>query len=289
MKISQVVKNSSLSRPETEILLSFLLKKSREFIMAHPETAVEPVAYGRYQLLEKERLAGWPIAYLTGEKEFYGLDFQVSPAVLTPRPETELMVEEIINEIKVNDDFRPSDLWLIDVGTGSGAIIITLARELQRLAPRIFKRSKIAAADISASALRLAGANARRHGLAKKIKFYRDDLLTPLKSQLKGRRLIIAANLPYLTPRQIKNSPSIKREPRLALDGGTDGLKYYRRLFTQLAPIKYQSLALFCEIDPGQTAKMIKLVKKHWPAASLKIIKDLAGRNRLVIIKNGGN
>jgi release factor glutamine methyltransferase len=280
--ISLIFKESPLSRLDTELLLAFVLHKNREFILTHPETIITPALYKKFQALKAKRLKDWPIAYLIGSKEFYGLDFKVTPAVLMPRPETEMMVEEIIGQ--------PAASHIIDLGTGSGAIIIAASSEIRRLFPVQFKKIKLSAVDISKSALNIARQNAKAHRLNTKIKFHHGSLLTPLKLETKkiaGESLTIAANLPYLTPTQIKRSPSISREPRLALDGGKDGLKYYRELFKELSILtKKQTIhfRLLCEIDPSQARPINTLAKKILPKAKTVIRQDLAKKNRLAII-----
>jgi release factor glutamine methyltransferase len=288
MTLADILRNSSLSRPETEFLLAFLLHKSREFLLIHPETEITPQIYKKFKLLEDKRLKNWPIAYLTGSKEFYGRDFQVGPAVLTPRPETEQIIDEIIKIIPSKKGTAPAKPIVIDLGTGSGAIIISLAKELKRLVPQTYRRAQFSAVDISEPALRVAKQNAASHKAAVKIKFYQGDLLTPLKlnkRDLSQNDLIIAANLPYLTLKQIKKSPSISREPLLALDGGADGLKYYQELFEQLQDIPYHSATLFCEIDPAQSKSIGVLAAKYFPKTESSLLKDLSGKNRLFILK----
>jgi len=296
--LSQIISSSSLSRPETEILLAFILKKTREFILTHPETKLTASAYRRFRILEKKRLAAWPIAYLTGHKEFYGLDFKVSPATLVPRPETEMIVKKIVASAKslilkkLPDMDSASWPLIIDLGTGSGAIIIAVASELKRLFPTDYKNIEFSAVDISPGALKVAKQNAAAHKLNKKIRFYRGNLLRPLTELTAGRpifkvdsRLIISANLPYLTPGQIKKSPSIKREPKLALDGGADGLKYYRTLFRQLSKTPFRSATVLCEIDPGQAKKITALAAEYFPAAVNSLQTDLSGQNRLFVLE----
>lgn len=284
--ISLIFKESPLSRLDTELLLAFLLHKTREFILTHPETRITPALYKKFQALKAKRLKDWPIAYLIGSKEFYGLDLKVAPAVLMPRPETEMMVDEMIGLVK--DLPRPPHL--IDLGTGSGAIIIATGSEIRRLFPLRFKNIKLSAVDISTPALKMARQNAAIHELNSKIKFYHGNLLEPLKLEtrkLAGQSLIIAANLPYLTPAQIKKSPSIRREPRLALDGGKDGLKYYKELFKELSDLNKKQnfpFRLLCEIDPSQSRKIRSLAAKILPEATVEIKKDLARRQRLAII-----
>lgn len=279
MTIKQAFINSLLPPRETEILLAFLIKKPREFLLTHPETNISAATYSRFKNLSKKRLANWPIAYLTGHKEFYSLDFLVNDKVLVPRPETEMIVEEIIGQ----EENLPAKTTIIDIGTGSGAIIISLAKNLKK---ENLKKISFLAVDISPAALRIAGQNARRQGLAKIIKFYHGNLLAPLSRQLKGRGLIIAANLPYLTKSQIAASPSIKKEPRLALEGGKDGLKYYQELFKQLKVLGPKSLTLIGEISPEQKVKILKLAKQYFPKLPAKIKKDLSGKNRFFIISS---
>ncbi len=273
MTIGQILTNSPLPHRETEILLAFSLKKPREYLLAHPESLISAARQARFKLLVKRREKGWPIAYLVGEKGFYGLDILVTTDVLIPRPETELIVDEILSQ-KI-----PIGATIIDIGTGSGAIIIALAKNLKGNNLQLF------ATDISTRALAIAKKNARRHGLSSQIRFWLGDLLRPLKGRLSGQDLIIAANLPYLTKRQIAASPSIKKEPRLALDGGPDGLDCYRKLFKQSKDSDYHSLFLIGEIDPSQRAVISRLARYAFPAASLTIKKDLAGKNRFFILK----
>jgi len=290
---SQIIKESSLPRLETEILISFLLRKNREFLMTHPETIISPEIYKKFKTLEAKRLKDWPIAYLIGHKEFYGLDFKVTPVVLIPRPETEIIVDEIVETIKdeVNHTNRfNSVLHIVDLGTGSGAIITAVSSEIKRIFPAQFKNIKLSAVDISASALNIAKQNAKIHKLDSKINFYRGNLLAPLKlggKRLAGQSLLIAANLPYLTPTQIKKSPSIRREPRLALNGGSNGLKYYRELFLALADLSKEqnfSFKVLCEIDPSQSQKIRFLAAKILPKAKVEIKQDLAKLQRLAVI-----
>ncbi|HBA36910.1 TPA: hypothetical protein DCZ15_03485 [Candidatus Falkowbacteria bacterium] len=306
LDLTRILHSSALPRPETEILLAFLSGQSREFLLTHPETAFSRSLYKKFRALEKKRLAAWPIAYLVGNKEFYNLNFRVDPAVLVPRPETEMIVDEILADVALTEkQKKPSGtrpgrkrLIIVDIGTGSGAIIIAAAQELKRLFPAVYKTSVFGATDISPTALKIAAQNARRHRLADKIKFYRGDLLAPFRPTLKkyladndkndsAGRLLISANLPYLTPAQIKNSPSIRREPRLALNGGRDGLRSYEKLFRQLNAYDLSKIAytVLCEIDPGQTKKIRALAKKYFPAAEQELKKDLAQKNRLLVIK----
>ena len=265
-------KKTKLNIFDIELILAYVLKKSREFIIAHPEHKLTKSQITNSKLLIKKRLKGVPIAYLTGHKEFYGLNFKVNKNVLIPRPETELMVDETL---KITN----GKTIIADIGTGSGCIIITLAG--------LIKNCKLFGIDISEKALAVAKQNAKLNNAYKKIKFLKGDLLEPILKNKKfvigNSSLVILANLPYLTPTQIKNSPSIKREPKLALAAGSDGLKYYRRLFKQIKMLHNISYVL-CEIDPSQTLKIKQLIKRELSETTIQIKKDLTGLNRLVII-----
>jgi len=287
-------KESSLPSGETEILMAFLLGKDKEFILTHPEFIVPLNVYKKFKELKKKRLAGWSVAVLIGHKEFYGLDFKVNKNVLVPRPETEMMVEEILNIIKE----KSTDLMLVDLGTGTGAIIISVASEIKRISPVQYREIIFRAIDISSPALNIAKKNAILNKQDKKIKFLKGNLLEPLINKADFNKLIrselvIAANLPYLTPNQVNTSPSIKHEPRIALVAGNDGLKYYCELFKQIKEIKSifnfngpdKQITILCEINPDQKKSINLLAKKYFPSSRIKIKKDLANRNRLAIIK----
>jgi release factor glutamine methyltransferase len=282
MNLKQIIQQSSLSHLEAEILIAFILKKEREFIIIHPEYKVTTTQTRAFTLAEKKRLANWPISYITGSKEFYGLDFQVNKNVLVPRPETEMIVDILLEQIKVQTE----KLSFIDIGTGSGAIIVSLAKNCLLKYPVKYEQHSFTALDISRAALKVARQNAQQQKLDKKISFIKSDLLNSLKSEnLIGQNLVIAANLPYLTPAQVKAEPSISCEPKLALEAGKDGLKYYRQLLKDLKKIKFTSLFLILEIDPEQTKEIKEIIKKQLLKSRLKIIKDLRKNNRFAIVE----
>jgi release factor glutamine methyltransferase len=303
-KLNKVKINSASL--DAELLLSFVLHKSREYILAHPDFKLRKNQILKFNKLIAARAKNIPLAYLTQVKEFYGRNFYVDKRVLVPRPETEMIIEQLRiknYELKINTT-------IIDVGTGSGCIITTAACELKN------KNLKLFATDISQDALTVARKNARVHGVAKKIKFLRGNLLSPVLSFLrrqesrnKKNEIIICANLPYLTSAQIKNSPTIKREPKLALAAGADGLKYYRELAVQVQKFNNQypnvPISIYCEIDPKQSNAIKKVFSSvviparlagakprrtkagispsYKPIITIK--KDLAGRDRLAIVK----
>lgn len=229
-------------RLDAEILLSFALAKPKEWLYARPEYKLAPAKEKKFKNLIARRAKYEPVAYITGKKEFYGLEFKINRAVLIPRPLTETLVESALGALMpiLSDRTKlagKQKLTIIDVGTGSGCIAITIARELKKIG--LIQKTKIWAIDKSAVALRLARANAKRNGLDKRITFIKGSLLKPLSEIYRSvnfGHLVVLANLPYLTDEEWKNAqPEIKKyEPKGALVGGRDGLKFYKELLKQL-------------------------------------------------------
>ncbi|MCK5061153.1 peptide chain release factor N(5)-glutamine methyltransferase [Candidatus Parcubacteria bacterium] len=263
-------------RLDADLLLSFILKKPREWMLARPKFKLTKFQIFKINRLVRRRIKGVPLAYLVKEKEFYGLKFKVNKHVLVPRPETEMMVDVIRQQTA---DSRQQIIF-IDVGTGSGCIIITLAKKI--------RFGRFIATDMSKKALKIAKENAELHNLHN-IKFLQGNLLSPIinnpQSPIPNPQLIITANLPYLTPIQLKNSPTVQTEPKNALLGGSDGLKYYRELFEQLKTLKNKKITVLCEIDAGQSGPIAKLIKEKLPEYKFQIKKDLRGLDRLVKIE----
>jgi len=288
---------SATPRLDTEALLCFVLDKEKEFLFTYPKTKLNLSQSGRLNKAIKLRIKGVPIAHIVGHKEFYGYDFCVNENVLVPRPETELIVEEVLREVaELQDskttrqlDNQTNGIILIDVGTGSGCIPITIANELTK-ENKPTNNLQIFAIDISKKALFIAKKNANLYKLDDKIKFFEGNLLEPILpifDQENGKKYIITANLPYLTPEQVENSPTIRQEPVLALVAGKDGLQYYRELFEQIRSIKTDvKYVILCEIDASQAESITQLIKEKLGNFKIEINKDLAGLERLVVIKN---
>lgn len=269
-KSEQKIKNKKIASAslDAEVLLSFVLKKPRSYLYIWPDKTITKKQETRFRRLVACRLKGEPIAYLIKNKEFYGLNFYVDKNALIPRPETECLVEEILKYLRIAN--RKSRIAIADIGTGSGCLAITLKK--------YYPKAKIYASDISETALAVAKKNAKNHKI--KIFFKQGNLLEPFK---KTKFDIIVSNLPYLTPQQMKNK-TIQAEPRSALFGGKDGLTYYQELLNQIKRCKHKPL-IFLEIDPGQTKAIKKIIGKNLPDVSGEIKKDLAGKDRVVIIK----
>lgn len=262
---------------DSELLIAHLLKKPREFVIAHPEKKLTASQAKSLEKLIKKRGQGQPVAQLTGKKDFYGYTFKVNHSVLTPRPETEMLVEEALSIIEAD----PQASWkIVDVGTGSGAIIIALAKELEKRNP---KHVQLFATEISQPALMVAKQNARSHKIQDKIKFLKGDLLKPLK---KNKVNLIVANLPYLSFEEYYNSPfyqTLKWEPKIALTDEKDGLENFRKFFGQ-APKYLKTGTIILEIGYDQADRIKKIAKCAYPQLRIQIKKDPCGFDRVAIV-----
>lgn len=275
----------SLCQLEAEIIISFVLKIKREQLIINNNLEISKKHSQQINNLIKKRLTGEPIAYLVKEKYFYNLKFLVNKNTLIPRPESELIIEQVLQEIKnKNEQEEKRKKIIIDIGTGSGCLIISLAYNLKS------NNIKYLGIDISPLALKVAKKNSQNYQLNKKINFISGNLLEPIIANIKKEKnldIIILANLPYLTKKEIKESASIKNEPYTALFGGIDGLKYYRKLLIQIKKIKtsHNNISIYQEISPWQKNLLKDLTEKKLGLYSPKIktIKDLNKKDRLII------
>lgn len=261
-------------RVDAEVLLGFVLGCDRLALYREPLRKVAAEELVRYKELLYRRADGEPVAYLTGEKEFMGLSFTVTQAVLVPRPETELLVETAASLLKA----APAAV-VADVGTGCGAIAVSLAV--------LLPEAQVFAVDISEAALAVARENARRHRVEGRVTFLEGDLLQPLMEA--GHSFdLVAANLPYVPREDMPDlSREVRHEPALALDGGPGGLVLYRRLVHQAMQILKPGGCLVAEIDHRQAQAALALVPV--PAWASELRPDLAGRPRLVVARLSGS
>ena len=284
-------------RLDAEVLLAHAWGRSREDLLIHPEQEATEAVVRQFLAMVGQRAGGVPAAYLTGAREFMSLLMAVTPAVLIPRPETEVLVEEVLRwlESRLARPVRWTrhrrfsgrgtvfDQPLVaDVGTGSGSIAVSLVH--------YYPAVQVVAIDISEAALEVATVNAARHGLADRINFLAGDLLAPLlEGGDAGAGTAVAANLPYIpSAAWDRLPPEVRREPRLALDGGGDGLDLYRRLLPQAAVWLAPGGLLACEIGPGQADVLIGLLQQDsWQQA--RLIRDYRGEERVVAaLRTGG-
>ncbi len=258
-------------RLDVEVLLAHVLSRERAWLYAHPGHRPSSTQLTAFHSLVCRRAAREPVAYLVGCREFYGLDFTVGPHVLVPRPETERLIE-----VALQWAMNLSPLRIIaDVGTGSGAIAVTLATKLPQI--------HVIATDTSASALVVARHNASCHGTADRVHFVQGSLLAPLN----GTFDLIASNPPYLSHAELASAPPevARWEPRAALDGGRDGLAIIRLLLRGASKRLHPGGALLIEIGAGQGTDVLRLAGRYFPQATAEIIKDHAARDRILFVR----
>lgn len=272
---------------EGQVLLAHIAGKNRAWVLAHPEMRLTPGQEAALEAAARQLQAGIPLPYILGHWEFFGLDFDVSPDVLIPRPETELLIETALAWARTHPPLNPVYRF-IDIGTGSGIIPVTLAVHVPS--------AEIIATDISPAALAVARKNAQKHRMDERIRFERADLLDNLifeYSSIRGSNIeysntrtfdILTANLPYIPTETLKELDVFGKEPTLALDGGPDGLQLISRLLDQITAKRVTARLILLEIENRQGQAVEALARQRFPAADIQIKKDLAGHDRLAVI-----
>jgi release factor glutamine methyltransferase len=257
---------------DAQVILAYILGKERGWLFAHYDQALTQEEAETYTDMVARRAAAEPVAYLVGHREFYGLEMMVDKRVLIPRPETELLVDAVLDHIesRANQHVR-----MADVGTGSGAVAVAVAANCPDM--------QIYAVDLSPAALEVAGENVRRHDSRGQVTLLHGDLLSPLPEPVD----IIAANLPYITSDEFLNLMADVRdyEPRLALEAGPEGLDLIARLLDQAPGHLYPGGVIFLEIGADQGEAVLRLVKRLLPQANhISLRQDYHGYDRLVVI-----
>jgi release factor glutamine methyltransferase len=257
---------SQTPRLDAELLLAAVLGWPRARLLAAHDVALDRQQMLIFEAMVARRETLEPVAYILGNQEFYGYDFVVDKRVLVPRPETELLVEETLRiAMRIP---RPR---IADIGTGSGAIAVALALQLPT--------AQIYAIDLSRDALAVATENVARHGVAARVALLHGDLLSPLSEPVD----IIVSNPPYTVLAEVDENVRL-HEPRLALDGGPDGTVLYQRLLAQAPLALRTSGALLLEIGSWQGEAVATIARSFFPTAQVRIARDLASRERMLII-----
>ncbi len=277
---------SETARLDAELLLAHALDTERTAILAHPEAPVGDGAAERYRAGLERREAGEPVAYIRGVKEFHGLAFGVDPRAMIPRPETERLVD--LAEAAIAERLlaapRPAGgpkLRVVDVGAGSGAVVIAVAAALRRRG--MLDEVELLATDVSAEAISLATENAVGHAMADAIRFREVDLLPEWEVR---RWDVVLANLPYVRSDAIASLPRATTfEPRLALDGGPDGLAVIRRLLDHLPNVLEPDGVALLEIGGDQEPEARALVGERLPGWSCALEHDLGGLPRVLVLR----
>lgn len=272
-------------RLDAEILLASILGIDRTGLLTHPEAAVGEGQAGQFLTILERRAAGEPVAYLRGVREFFGLALAVDSRALIPRPETERLVElaESAAAARLVDAPRSTGappVRVVDVGTGSGAIAVSLAVQLRRR--RMLEEVDILATDDDPAALDLARENAVGHAVGDRMRFALGDLIPPTE----GPFDVVVANLPYVCAAEMNELPAAVRfEPRHALDGGPDGLAVIRRLVAGLPGVLSADGVALLEIGSDQAAEVNAMVRELSPAWTCNVEPDLAGLPRIARIE----
>ncbi len=261
------------ARLDAELLLSHILQKNRAWIFTHIHETLDPGSAELFHELTDRRARREPLQYIVGRQEFWGLEFKVTPDVLIPRPETELVVEAAINVLKQTP--QPA---AIDLCTGSGCIAVSLANEL--------RTARVFATDTSDRALAVARENARKHGVMERIRFLEGDLFRPLEElDLAGKADVITANPPYVQSGDLPSlQPEVRdHEPLVALIAGPAGTEIHQRIIGQAPNFLKQHGILVMEMGIGQSDSVIKMVNRTAAYSKPEILKDLSGIDRVII------
>jgi release factor glutamine methyltransferase len=253
-------------RRYAELLLGHLLGCDRAGLAAHPERLLSPSEADQFESFIQRRLASEPLQYITGVQEFFGLPFEVSPAVLIPRPETEHLVEAALERLN-----QKSAVRIVDVGAGSGAIAVALAHALPR--------SQVTAVDLSPAALEVAHRNAQRHGVAERVTFLLSDLLAAVDGTDFDA---VVSNPPYIAEGEVLEPQVTNYEPHSALYAGPAGLEIYERLIPQAARVLKPQGWLMLEIGYGQRPA-VQYLLADWTGVTF--LNDLQAIPRVVVAK----
>ena len=256
--------------------MAHCLGRGRLALYLQHDQPLSTAELANFKELIRRRLAGEPTQYITGHQEFWSLDFLVNPAVLIPRPETEILIDTVLKQVQ-QPDFPLAQGPLLDLGTGSGVLAIVLARELPV--------ARFVALDLSAAALAVAQENARRHQVVERIGFIRGDLFQPLAPRPSFS--VIISNPPYVPTREWQHLPREIRhyEPRAALDGGPDGLAVIRRLVSEAHQYLIPGGLLALEVGQGQASAVLDLLLQQGAYAPAETRYDYQKIQRVVFAR----
>ena len=258
---------------EAQVLLRNTLGIDRATFHASPDRELSHEDAEAFHGTLERRIEGEPLSYITGHREFYGLDFVVTPDVLVPRQETELLVEAVLEYAK---DRVEGALTIADIGTGSGAVAVALGCHLPN--------AVVYATDVSRGALRVAEENVRKHGLAGRIHLRHGDLFKALDGPVD----VVVSNPPYLSDDEVAElPPDVQREPTLALAAGVEGLDVLRRLIVGAWEYLNPRGLLALEIDPRRLEAAERLARRTFPDSEVGVVKDHAGLDRVLTVRLG--
>lgn len=257
------------ARLDSEILLAHVLNCRRLYLYVDTDKKVSPAQVTRYENLIERRIKKIPVAYLIGQREFFGMNFAVTPEVLIPRPDTEILVQVAIEKLSNFDN--PT---FLDIGTGSGAICISILKHV--------KTARAVTVDISENAINCAKFNGEKFGVDDRITFHVGNLFEPLSGQ---KFHAIISNPPYIPTKDLSTlQAEVQREPKIALDGGVDGLNFYRRIVNESPNFLFAGGFIAVEIGINQAVAVKNMLDENF--VDVKIIRDLSNIERVVTADN---
>jgi len=260
---------------DAQVILAHVLGVDRPWLFAHGETELQPAHSQAFTELIARRVDHEPVAYLIGRREFYGLELAVDKRVLIPRPETEMLVDEVLSEIEARTSSGAESVNVADIGTGSGAIALAIAVNEPR--------ARIQAIDVSRKALAVARINVQRHDARNQVTLHQGNLLEPLTEPVD----ILVANLPYISTREYATlDPTVRSyEPRLALESGNEGLDAIAQLLRQANSHLAPRATIYLEIGRDQALSVFKLAQNVLPRMrDIALHQDYQGHDRMVVI-----
>lgn len=264
------LKEHNIEEPilKAKILLAFVLCKTKEYLLINQNEEINKDIIKIYETNIEKIINGFPIQYITNKKEFMGLDFFVNESVLIPRNDTEILVEESLNIIKKHNMHE-----ILDLCTGSGAIAVSIAKNIEN--------AKIIATDISEEALKIAEKNAMQNEVSKRILFKKSDMFNDIDCLFD----LVISNPPYIEEKTIKKlSNEVQKEPQIALNGGKDGLKFYRIIANNAKKVLRKNGYLLLEIGYNQKNDVIKILDNS-KYKNIYTKKDLGGNDRVIVCK----
>ncbi|MGE5474574.1 MAG: peptide chain release factor N(5)-glutamine methyltransferase [Ignavibacteriales bacterium] len=256
---------------EAHVLLGYVLNKERTFLISHDDEAITKQEYDKYMDCLNKRISGIPLQYITGNQEFMSLNFNVDPSVLIPRPETEILVEEILKYVSSSSENE--HINILDIGTGSGCISVSIAHNSEK--------AMITAVDISKDALDTAKKNAEKHGITDRIRFIESNLFSGIE---KKEFDVIVSNPPYIETKIISSLQTEVKdyEPMQALDGGSDGLDCIKRIIEDAHLYLKSGGLLAFEVGHDQAERTASIIAENGRYQNIRIIKDYSGIDRVV-------
>lgn len=263
---------------DAQVILCNVLDVNRLYLIVNKDRVLTKEEAEEYNKLIGKRFDGVPVQYIVRNQEFMGLSFYVEEGVLIPRPDTEILVEKILENIDEANNYN-----IVDIGTGSGAITVSLAKFIER--------ANVFSVDISKKALEIARKNAEANGVISKINFLNGSLFSPLDDLgIKGEIDILVSNPPYIPSKEIEGlQVEVSRyEPRIALDGGEDGLDFYRKIIDEAPRYLRRSGLIALEVGHNQARIIAGLMEEKDRYVDIQITKDLAGIERVVSGKIDG-